>query len=58
MWDKAFNKANSFRYDRRPDGTRIQDAKASREDGSTRDFAIEGLILANRLPPGFIDNNP
>ncbi|PMD38877.1 hypothetical protein L207DRAFT_567228 [Hyaloscypha variabilis F] len=57
-WDKLYNCANSWRYARSPDDTQVEDAKAARENGSTRDFAIEGLILANRLPVGFIDNNP
>ncbi|KAH7407965.1 hypothetical protein BKA64DRAFT_721705 [Cadophora sp. MPI-SDFR-AT-0126] len=52
-WDKMFNRSDS-NYNK---SDRIA-AKTAREDGTTRDLAIDELIRVGMLPQGFRDVNP
>ncbi|KAL2073832.1 hypothetical protein VTL71DRAFT_11158 [Oculimacula yallundae] len=53
QWDEAYNRADSNGYKDRRDL-----AKLVRENGMTRDVAIDELIRGGFLPAGFQDINP
>jgi hypothetical protein len=57
-WNKTYNNADCWVRARFPKATEIADAKRERENGSTRDVAIERLILRGVLPANFIDALP
>jgi hypothetical protein len=57
-WNKTYNNSDCWVRARFPKATEIADAKRERENGSTRDVAIERLILQGVLPANFIDTLP
>jgi hypothetical protein len=57
-WTKVYNNADCWVRKQLPKQTNIEDAKQARQAGSTRDVAIEQLVLKGRLPANFVDANP
>jgi hypothetical protein len=58
VWNKTYNNADCWVRARFAKATEIADAKRERENGSTRDVAIERLILKGALAANFIDALP
>lgn len=57
-WNLIYNQANSLIYENTPKDTRVAVCKAAREEGMTRDLAVEVLIAEGDLSENLMDGNP